>query len=156
MNNVMREAIKRGLLGIFIGIAIGQLISLAFSLFAIRDGNYYPTPPDLVIDMGGTLNAALIQVAMSGLIGMIFAGGSVVWDMEDLSLLKQTIYYFAIGILAIFPAGYVLRWMERSLTGLILFSLTYIMIFFIIWIANYAVYLIKVRGLNSKFNNLKK
>ena len=52
---------------------------------------------------------------------MIFAGGSVVWDMEQWSIAKQTGIYFTLTAVAMFPISYMAGWMEHTLLDCVIY-----------------------------------
>ena len=60
-----KKLILRGLLGVPLGIAIGQIITVIVSL-CIGDGLFYPVRPELVGAMRGELNAVLLKRRSAG------------------------------------------------------------------------------------------
>ena len=91
-----KEIIKRGLLGIPVGITIGYLMTIINSLI-FGNGNYCPVTPELVAGMGNEINAVMLQSLLYAVIGFSFASSSVVWNMDSWSMLKQTALYFIIN-----------------------------------------------------------
>ena len=90
-----RQIILRGILGIPVGITIGYLIAIVIS-FIWAEGYYAPCAPDLVEAMGNEINGVILQTLLSGLLGAGFAAGSVIWEIESWSIVKQTAVYFGI------------------------------------------------------------
>ena len=147
--NVKLTAIRRGLLGIPLGIAIGFLMSLVASI-SIGHGVYYAAKPELIAEMGSEINAVLLQTGLSGLIGMAFSAASVIWQLEDWSLAKQTGIYFLINALVMLPVAWFARWTERSFKGIAIYFGTFVIVFIIIWAIQYFFWRQKIKKMNEK------
>ena len=88
--------------------------------------------------MGSQLNAVFLQCALTGVLGIVFSVASVViWEREDFNLTKQTVSFFTITGIPFFIVAYFLFWIPRSLIGAAVFILFYLVIFFLIWTAEY-------------------
>ena len=147
--NTKLTALKRGLLGIPLGIAIGFMISLFVSL-GMGTGDYYGTRPELIAEMGSELNAVLLQTGVSALVGMAFSAASVIWQLEDWSLAKQTGIYFLVTALVMLPVAWFARWTERSLLGIVIYFGIFVIIFFIMWGIQYLIWRQKIKKMNQK------
>ena len=147
--NVKLTAIRRGLLGIPLGIAIGFLMSLVASI-SIGHGVYYAAKPELIAEMGSEINAVLLQTGLSGLIGMAFSAASVIWQLEDWSLAKQTGIYFLITALVMLPIAWFARWTERTFRCIVIYFGIFAVIFFIIWGIQYLTWRRKIKKMNEK------
>ena len=147
--NVKKTAVARGLLGIPLGITIGFMLSLFVSL-GLGTGEYYGARPELIAEMGSELNAVLFQTGVSALIGMAFSAASVIWQLEDWSLAKQTGIYFLITALVMLPVAWFARWTERSLLGIVIYFGIFVVIFFVIWGIQYLIWRQKIKKMNEK------
>lgn len=144
-----KQVILRGLLGFPLGIALGYLITVVVSL--LYGGGYYsPCVPALVESMGSEIGAVVLQTALCGLLGTVFAAGSVIWEMESWSIAKQTGLYFLLTALAMLPIAYFAHWMEHSVLGFASYFGFFIAIFVVVWLAEYSVLKRKIRDLNHK------
>lgn len=144
-NNIM----QRALFGFPIGIAIGYVISIIISLI-FGKGAYSPCSPLLIKSMGNEINAVIFQTILTGLLGSIFSSASLIWDIEEFSLLKQTLYYFLISSITIMIIAYLLKWVAPTILSLLSFLLSFIIIFAIIWIFQYLTWKKKIKTLNDK------
>jgi len=147
--NVKKTAFARGLLGIPLGIAIGFMISLFVSL-GLGTGEYYSARPELIAEMGSELNAVLLQTGLSALVGMAFSAASVIWQLEDWSLAKQTGIYFLITALVMLPIAWFARWTERTLLGIAIYFGIFVVIFIVIWGIQYLIWRQKIKKMNEK------
>lgn len=84
-----KEFVLRVFIGLLGGIVISYLITIGISL-AIGDGSYYPCVPNLIERFGNEVTAIIIQTVLSAVLGAGFAGSSIIWEMDEWSLLKQT------------------------------------------------------------------
>lgn len=144
-----KQAILRGLLGFPLGIAIGYTITIIGSL-ALGRGSYYPCTPKLIETMGSEINAVVVQTVLCGLLGSSFASSSVVWEIDHWSPAKQSSVYFLITAIIMMPVAYVTNWMQHTLTGFLIYFITFAAIFFIIWIVQYFIWKGKIKKMNNK------
>lgn len=143
-----KKLILRAAVGFPVGVSIGCAITITTSL-QWGNGYYIPCVPALVSMMGSEIRAVILQTFFCGLIGAGFAGSSIVWDMEDWSLIKQTGIYFCVNALIMMPIAYFMYWMEHSVAGFISYMAIFIIIFIAIWIALYSIEKHNVRKMNE-------
>ena len=122
-----KEFVLRVFIGLLGGIVISYLITIGISL-VISDGSYYPCVPSLIERFGNEITAIIIQTVLSAVLGAGFAGSSIIWEMDEWSLLKQTSIYFGIVSVLMMTIAYICEWMEHSVKGV----LSYFGIFFAI------------------------
>lgn len=146
-----KEIIARGLLGIPLGLAGGYLLSIFTSL--IYAGGYYvPCVPQLVRAMGSEINGVMVQALLFGILGFGFAAGSVVWEIENWGILRQTGTYFFIASVLMLPVAYLTYWMEHSVKGFFIYFGIFAFIFGVIWVVQYEIEKRNVRKINDKLN----
>ena len=109
-----KKILLRGMLGFPLGLAMGYLITIFISLIE-SDGRYYPCVPELAAIMGNEIHAVLLQAVLCGILGLGFGACSVIWDIENWGIAKQTGIYFSIISVIMLPIAYILYWMEHSL-----------------------------------------
>ena len=140
--------LRRCLAGAPIGLAISTAITIIISL-NIGDGKYYALTPELTADCGSEIMAVVIQALCSMLYGAAFSGASLVWN-TDWSLTKMTAVHFLICSAATFPTAYLMRWMEHSVGGVLLYFVQFVVIYVIIWIISYMATKRKIEAFNKK------
>jgi len=148
-----RQLFLRGLYGFPIGIAIGHVLSIVVSLMVSRhigQATYYVCAPALVGLMGNQLKAVILQTFLSGLLGVTFAAGSLIWERDDWSIAKQTGIYFLLTALVMMPVAYLLKWMDNSLYGFVVYFAIFALIFFMIWLVQYGIMKNKINQINGK------
>ena len=147
----MKKIVSRVLYSFPIGISCSVGISLFLSLL-FGEGKYYPFAASLVFFTGSEVKAMLMQTILSGILGSVFGGMSFIWEIERWSILKQTAVYFLSVSIPMMGISYLLYWMEHSLSGFLLYFLIFVMVFFVVWLFNLAMYWIKIRKMNQNLN----
>ncbi len=147
-----RKLLCRCLIGAPVGLSIGIFITILISL-TVGDGNYYPVAPELAQDCGGVLNAVLAQTACLLLYGAVWGGMSLIWEMERWGLLRQTLTHMAACSLTTLAVAYGMRWMGRSLTGILIYFGIFFGIYLMIWLSQYLAIRRRVRAINAKLEN---
>lgn len=149
-----KKIMLRIITGFPIGITIGYLITI-FASLAVGKGYYSPCVPELISVMGNEINAVLLQALLSGLLGAGFGAGSVIWEIEQWSLVRQTGVYFLIVSAIMMPVAYFAYWMEHSITGFFGYFGIFVLIFVIIWVVQFVVGKRNVRRLNENLYKAK-
>lgn len=137
----------RGLLGFPLGIAVGHVISLIISL-GWGEGAFLPCVPELIRWMGSEAGAVAFQTALCGLLGAVCGGASVIWEMENWSIVQQTGIYFAVLSAGMLPIAYLTHWMEHTAAGILSYFLIFLLIFAGMWLLQYGIWRIKIKKLN--------
>ena len=151
----MKKIVSRVLYSFPIGISCSVGISLFLSLL-FGEGKYYPFAASLVFFTVSEVKAMLLQTMLSGILGSVFGGMSFIWEIERWSILKQTAVYFLSVSIPMMGISYLLYWMEHSLNGFLLYFLIFVMVFFVVWLFNFAIYWFKVRRINQELDLEKK
>lgn len=149
-----KKIFYRALIGFPIGISIGSLIMILISL-GWANGYYSPCVPDLITAMGNEINAVIIQTVLCGLLGSGFSVSSVIWEIEDWSIVKQTGIYFLIISVIMLPIAYFMYWMEHSVTGFLSYFGIFILIFAVIWIVQFIIGKKNIKRMNEKLSETR-
>jgi len=148
-----KKAIMRGLLGIPLGIALCHVITIIMSI-VIGDGSHLSAIPELVYEFGGELNAVIFQTILYGALGASFSAASVIWEMERWSIAKQTGIYFVITAATMLPVAYFGHWMERSVSGFVIYFAVFLAIFIFMWLTQYVIWKNKIMRIDRKVKGL--
>lgn len=149
-----KKVIFRSIWGFPIGIAIGYVITIISSL-VWANGYYTPCVPELISAMGTEINAVILQAFLCGLLGAGCAAGSVIWEIENWSILKQTGIYFIIISVIMLPIAYFLYWMEHSIVGFFIYFGIFVFIFAFMWITQFMIGKYNVKKMNENLHNVK-
>lgn len=151
---MFKTIVKRSLLGAVIGVFISHVIAIVISL-CIADGTFYAVVPQLIESTGSELNAVLLQTVCSLLYGAMFAGVSVIWELDNWSILKQTVIHSLVVSIATLPVAYVTHWMHHSVLGMIIYFGIFAVIYAFIWFGQYMAVKYNVIEMNAKVKDFK-
>lgn len=152
--SIKKKIMLRAISGLPIGLSIGYLITIVISLIW-ADGYYAACVPALAETMGNEINAVILQALLCAILGMGFGGCSVIWEIEDWSISKQTGIYFLIVSLIMMPIAYVTYWMEHSFLGVVSYFGIFAFIFAIVWVIQYARAKRNVKRINEKMESFR-
>lgn len=143
-----KKIAARAALGFPIGIAIGNIITVIASLI-YGGGRYFVCTEEFIDLIGNEAAAAAVQTLLCGIMGMGYAAASVIWEADNISLLKQTIICFLIYSAILFPIAYVANWMEHSVIGVIIYIGVFAATFALIWVIQFFMWKRKVQSINA-------
>ncbi len=155
VNTMKKKVIKRAFLGFPLGITMGYLITIVLSL-VWANGYYMSCVPALISIMGSEINAVILQTVLCGILGAGFAASSVIWEMDNWSIVKQTGIYFLIVSVIMLPIAYFTYWMEHSLAGFLTYFGIFVLIFIIIWLIQFILGKHSVKQMNKKLSQTGK
>lgn len=147
-----KKVITRVFFGASLGLTICTFISIVISLI-YGDGNYFPISYELIEDCGTEINAVILQTVLALIYGSVWGGASVIWEIENWSLLKMTFVHLIICSGVSFPVAYFLRWMPRSIAGGFLFFGIFFIIYTVIWFYKYSYIKKQIKSINDKLKN---
>lgn len=152
--SIKKKILLRAISGLPIGLSIGYLITIAISLIW-ADGYYASCVPALAETMGSEINAVILQAILFIILGMGFGGCSVIWEIEDWGIAKQTGIYFLIVSLIMMPIAYITYWMEHSFWGVVSYFGIFAFIFAIVWAIQYVRAKHNIKKMNEKMESFR-
>ena len=144
-----KKAWKRVPLGMIIGLTISTVITILNSLGG--DGQYQAVVPALIEDCGSEINAVVAQALCSLLYGGIMGAATVIWE-TDWSLTKMTVIHLLVISLTMLPIAYLMRWMNRTVRGVLLYIVFFLVLYAVIWIVSYLKTRRQISEINKKIN----
>ena len=149
--NLKKNILRHALFGAPIGLTICILCTIVSSLL-IGDGTYYAVSHDLIALCGSEINAVLLQTVFALLYGAMWGSASVIWEMENWSLLKMTLTHLAVCSVVSFPIAYFMQWMPHSIPGALAFFGMFFAIYTVIWLSQYCAIKRQVAQMNSRLS----
>ena len=144
----VKKALIRGLLGIPIGVFISTTIGLFISLIK---GELVVIPE---FDPGiSALTAYAIQYIISMLIGFAFAFSSAIFEIDEWSITKQTIVHLLITSIVFLPCSILARWIEPNIIAIIIYFVTFIVIYALVWGLQYVFWKSRIKKMNEKLKS---
>lgn len=147
-----QKIITRALIGAPIGLTISTLITIIFSLI-FGEGAYFAVPHDLTAACGSEIDAVMLQTVFALLYGAMWGGASVIWEMENWSILKMTITHLAVCSAASFPIAWFMQWMPHNIRGALCFFALFFAIYAVIWLTQYCAIKKQIEQMNSRLQS---
>ena len=133
------KLVIKTLLGLVLGMIIGVVT------WMISD----PT-------LGNTTNTELIiHLVVSGLLGMICMGSSVVYDIDSWGLLKATVIHYLACMISFTASSMLLSWFPSRVSFAIMVAMM-TLIYAGIWIGEMLHWRKTIEGLNEQISNIRK
>ena len=130
-----KNIILRSLLGGPLGLTISYVITLVISV-CMADGHYYPVSPELIEKCGSEINA------------VVWGGMSVMWEMEEWSLLRMTATHLVTVSVVSFPMAWIMEWLPHNVPGAVSYFGIFFGIYLGIWVFRYKKMKCRVAELN--------
>lgn len=129
---------KRLIIGGMMGISIGVIASIIFSLM-FSNARYHPVSPNSTMGTIYSNNLSEIQIMLVAvgiwsLIGIMFSFGSLIFTHLRFSIIKLTLMHFSLMIIVMFPLAILAGWFPLNLPSVSTFIIIFIIIYFIIWL----------------------
>ncbi len=155
--DIKNRAITLGSIGFGLGVIIGTIITCVSATYSYADGVTHICAVELVEACGGNeLAAFVIQAIVSGLMGLEGMGLSVVYRIEEWSLLKATVVHFAVTVTCFYATAFSLCWWTVKDVGMNLFMLgIFLAEYVLIWVINYLVSKARIARINKDLKKLK-
>ena len=138
-----KQVFLRSLLGAFVGCFIGVVIIVCISL-AIGGGDMHVATPALLAQVGSEVGAFSLQMAAAMLIGAIWSGASVIWEVERWSLLRQTLTHFLLCSVVCLPIAWAMDW----------YLFGFVAMYAGIWLINYLQIRRRVQEINERLKKV--
>lgn len=142
---LFKKSILRGFLGIPIGVFISTTISIIYSL---AFGEIMAIPYGM--ENSNSLTVYIAQYFVSIIIGFVFSASSVIFEIDEWSLLKQTVVHFFITTLVFFPCSIKVGWIDVNPMSILIYIGVFIFIYLLAWISIYFTWKSKIKKLNNK------
>lgn len=150
---MIKNAFKRGIHSFM--YSVGITLTILCLCMCFIDGDYIPLLPEFASRFDSTLEAFAVQLILIGLSSASLGAGSVVMEMERLSLLAQSLIYLIItGFVWVLVGCYCWGLHKYPLTMLSV-GCSYIISYTISWVIQYRICKRSVEEINRKINELQ-
>ena len=133
-----------------IGFALGMIMGNGIAWLA--DGTV--VNPVLVNALGSRAGSVLIQTLLSGLLGAVAMGGTLLYDLERWPLLAVSVCHYGMIEAAYAAAALLLGWV-RSGTELLIMMAVQLAVYLVIWLIMFLRYKAEVRRMNELLRESK-
>ncbi len=149
-----KKALLRGAVGIPIGVTIGYGITVVMAL-VFGGGRFSPVVPAMTEAFGTESAAVAVQFGLMCVMGFVFAIASCIWEVERLSLLKQTVLHFCSITPTTLFVAWVCHWADYTPGGLWGYFSIFVVIYVVIFVMEMLGAREKVKRANEKLSEEK-
>ncbi|PFF27566.1 hypothetical protein CN327_29190 [Bacillus cereus] len=143
----MKNLINRVFGGFVIGVIIGQVVQILISL-KLGHGEYISVVDHFRSFFVSEMTAVIVQIMLTGIIGVTFATSSLVFEIAKWSLLKQYIVHFCITALVWVPIV-TLLWMPKTFISTMIFFISFLGTYVITWVIQYIISKNDIKRINA-------
>lgn len=136
---IRNKLITKALLGLVIGMIVGVAFWIWAGPSAGKAGNF----------------ALILHLAVSGVLGMVCMGGSVVYDIESWGVLRVTFIHYFLCMASFLTASTLLEWFD-SWQSLIIMLVIMTVMYAGIWVCEMLYWKRTVSGLNEQLKSIQK
>lgn len=130
----MKKLIKGLLLSVSEGITIGLLISVLFN-YIYQNKYLLPSSPDFVNKFNSPLDALIVSIIIWAVMGMIFYFASYIFELERISVTKQTIYHFLVTYIGYTILTIYAGWFPLNIQWITIYTAIYILVYLFFWLS---------------------
>lgn len=151
---MLKKILLRSAISATASIVINQLVTIIISL-TIGDGRYFPVTPAFAAMFESELAPVIVQLLLVGLIGAVFAGSSVIFDIESWSFLRQGIIHLAITSAVFIPVA-LICWRPVNPAGILSLTGSLVFVYGCTWLSRYLTWRSSIRKLNARIQSVNK
>lgn len=149
---MLKQALIRGINSFTYSIAITLIFMGIFSCFT----GYTPFLPEYLARFDDPSKALMVELLLIGVASASLGAGSIIMEMEKLSLLVQSILYFLITAVIWIIAGNYLWSIHKYPSAMLSLGLSYLVSYIICWIVQYQICKKSVEEINRKISEERK
>lgn len=148
---IRAKALRLAVFGVAFGITGCTLIEVAVSIWQNEEALLFTA--SLLEKTGSPVNAFAVQTLLSGLIGAVCIGASIVYDFEKTGLLWASVIHYAVIEICFMPAAVYLGWVDPTIRSIGIMAGNQAIVFAAIWIIMDLKWRAEVRQLNTLLEN---
>ena len=151
--NIKQRFIYKSSIGFSLGVLITILINVIISAIE-GSGEVVNMYSD--IHGGKTITLVMLELLTGGVLGLVGNGGSVVYEIEDWSIIKATSIHFVVTMIVYTIVGLFNGWLvpKHSIINVVQYG-SMIFAYFMIWLIQYLVCKKSIDDINESVNYLK-
>lgn len=146
---------KKLLMRLYVGFSATVSICLPIHFIVAQLAGSCVTPV-LAARFAGPDAAAIVQLALVGVIGMAFAGAALIFEMEKWSYLQQGIVHFLVTAAVWLPIVIYCGWTPATMPGVVCTVGGWALTYAVNWTVQYFIYRRRVTDLNRKIRDFRR
>ncbi|MFJ8526813.1 DUF3021 domain-containing protein [Bacillus sp. NPDC094106] len=149
----MKNLFSRVVGGFVIGVIIGQIVQILISL-KLGQGEYMPVVDHFRSFFVSEMTAVIVQIMLTGIIGVTFATSALIFDIVKWSLMKQYIVHFCVTALVWGPIVMIL-WMPKTFVSTLIFFISFLGTYVVTWAIQYMISKNDIKQINAAIQSKK-
>ena len=141
MEEIWKKAVILGAIGMILGIFVGA-------------GFWYLMSGE-VPEASTGLSAMVLHLLLSGVLGMVANGSSVIYEIEEWSIVRATITHFIISMGIFYVIAFSLGWFSPADPACWIMSAILVFVYFMIWMVHSLIFKYKVKRMNEELRKWK-
>ena len=145
----MKDNYRKIMMLAIIGFAVGMVVGdgIMFALSSTEDGLSLASPE--LVDEIGYAAAVAVQTIVSGILGMVTFGSTVVYYDDRFGITSATLIHMAISLISVAVVSNLLWWTDRTLAGTAFFMVYILMLYLLIWTSMFISCRMDIRRINE-------
>lgn len=152
---MIRSAVMRGVNSFVYAIGISTVIQLIVMVYVGRP-EMIPVLPEFAAHFSNAFMALLVQNVLIGVISASFGIGSVIMELEHLSLVTQSILYFILTTAVWYPVGCLCFGLNKYPGTMVVMGISYTVSYIWSWMIQYRICKRNVEEINRKLQQIRK
>ena len=149
-----KKAIQRGINSFVYTVAINVVIYTILIVLSKRP-DFVPILPGYSAHFSSNTEALMVQLILIGFTSGVFGAGSVIMELERISLLAQSILYFIITAIVWVPISCLCWEINKYPQSFISVTISYVISYVISWVVQYITCKKSIEQINQKLAEMK-
>lgn len=151
---MLKKSLIRGINSFMFSVGIYTIIQVGI-LTVAGSSAMIPVLPEFAARFPNTFTAVYLQSLLIGLTSSVFGAGSVIMEMEKLSLIVQSILYFTITTAVWIPVGCFCFGLHKYPGTMLSMGLSYLVAYAVSWLVQYRFCKKNIEQINQRLSELR-
>lgn len=152
-----RNLISKAIFGIAVSFMIGIVITIISNPVSLDQVHFFMIEQSFVKKAGGPYRAFVLELLIYGIYGAVAMGSSIVYELEDWSILKATVIHFLLTMSCLTIVGLTLGWLHAaSFIELGFIYGAFVVAYAAIWLIQCLIYKKEIEDINEGIIRLKR
>ena len=155
---MLKNSLIRGLNSFMYSVGIYLVIQMVVTLIIspMNGGReFIPVLPEFAARFSNSYMAVYVQLFLIGLTSAVFGAGSIIMELERLSILTQSVIYLLITMAVWVPIGCICWGLHKYPATMISVGLSYMLAYVISWLVQYRYCKRNIKEINEKLEEIR-
>lgn len=155
---MLKNSLVRGLNSFMYSVGIYLILQFVLTIVVGKvtgQAEAIPVLPEFAAHFPSPYIAVYVQTLLIGLTSAVFGAGSIIMELERLSLVMQSVLYFVVTMAVWVPVGCLCWGLHKYPGALVSVGISYLIAYFISWGIQYRQCKKNIREINQKLLQLR-